>query len=57
MYSRLHSPANDIIIGYVEAKDIGIDCYGKDANKAQQDARKASHLIYTNCLDWDLQGW
>jgi hypothetical protein len=47
----------EIIIGHVEAKDLGIGLRSmKDANKAQQDRyRKAlPNLIYTNCLDWDF---
>jgi predicted helicase len=48
---------DDIAIGHVEAKNIGVSLRGmKDANKAQQDRyRKAlPNLIYTNCLDWDF---
>ncbi|MEM6890933.1 MAG: type ISP restriction/modification enzyme [Pseudomonadota bacterium] len=48
---------DDVAIGHVEAKDIGIGLRGmKDANKAQQERyRKAlPNLIYTNCLDWDF---
>ncbi|MFG0841169.1 type ISP restriction/modification enzyme [Pseudomonas sp. FYR_5] len=47
----------EIVIGHVEAKDIGVGLRGmKDANKGQQDRyRKAlPNLIYTNCLDWDF---
>jgi hypothetical protein len=47
----------DLVVGHVEAKDIGIGLRGmKDANKNQQDRyRKAlPNLIYTNCLDWDF---
>ena len=47
----------EIIIGHVEAKDLGVGLRAmKDANKAQQDRyRKAlPNLIYTNCLDWDF---
>ena len=47
----------EIVIGHVEAKDIGIGLRGmKDANKNQQDRyRKAlPNLIYTNCIDWDF---
>lgn len=47
----------EIVIGHVEAKDIGTGLRGmKDANKNQQDRyRKAlPNLIYTNCLDWDF---
>jgi hypothetical protein len=46
-----------IVIGHVEAKDIGVGLRGmRDANKNQQDRyRKAlPNLIYTNCLDWDF---
>ena len=48
---------NDVAIGHVEAKDIGISLRNmKDANKAQQERyRKAlPNLVYTNCLDWDF---
>lgn len=48
---------NDIVIGHIEAKDLGVGLRGmKDANKRQQERyRKAlSNLIYTNCLDWDF---
>ena len=47
----------DIIIGHVEAKDLGLGLRAmKDANKAQQDRYRAAlpNLIYTNCLDWDF---
>lgn len=47
----------EIVVGHVEAKDIGLGLRGmKDANKKQQDRyRKAlPNLIYTNCLDWDF---
>jgi hypothetical protein len=47
----------EIIIGHVEAKDLGIGLRAmKDANKNQQERyRKAlPNLIYTNCLDWDF---
>ena len=47
----------EIIVGHVEAKDIGIGLRGmKDANKNQQERYKnaLSNLIYTNCLDWDF---
>ena len=47
----------EIVIGHVEAKDIGIGLRGmKDANKNQQERYKKalSNLIYTNCLDWDF---
>lgn len=47
----------EIVIGHVEAKDIGIGLRGmKDANKNQQERYKKAlpNLIYTNCLDWDF---
>ena len=47
----------EIVIGHVEAKDLGIGLRKmKDANKNQQQRyRKAlPNLIYTNCLDWDF---
>jgi len=47
----------EIIVGHVEAKDLGVGLRAmKDANKGQQDRyRKAlPNLIYTNCLDWDF---
>lgn len=47
----------EIVVGHVEAKDIGVGLRGmKDANKNQQERyRKAlPNLIYTNCLDWDF---
>lgn len=47
----------DLVIGHVEAKDIGICLRGmKDANRHQQERyRKAlPNLIYTNCLEWDF---
>lgn len=47
----------EIIIGHVEAKDLGVGLRAmKDANKSQQERyRKAlPNLIYTNCLDWDF---
>lgn len=48
---------DNIHIGYLEAKDIGLDLRTmKDANKAQQQRYLAGlpNLIYTNCLDWDF---
>ncbi len=47
----------DIAIGFVEAKDVGLDLRSmKDANKEQQKRYLAAlpNLIYTNCLDWDF---
>ncbi len=47
----------DITVGYLEAKDIGIDIRKfKDANKNQFDryTKNLDNLIYTNCLDWDF---
>ncbi len=47
----------EIAVGYVEAKDIGIDLrLMKEANKKQQDRylKALPNLIYTNCLDWDF---
>jgi type I restriction-modification system DNA methylase subunit len=47
----------DLVIGHVEAKDIGVGLRGmKDSNKNQQDRYRAAlpNLIYTNCLDWDF---
>ena len=47
----------EIAVGYVEAKDIGVDLQTlKGANKAQQARYTAalSNLIYTNCLDWEF---
>lgn len=47
----------DIVIGHVEAKDIGVGLRGmKGANKQQQDRYRAAlpNLIYTNGLDWDF---
>ena len=44
-------------MGYVEAKDIGVDLQTlKGANKTQQARYTAalSNLIYTNCLDWEF---
>ena len=46
-----------IVIGHVEAKNLGIDIRGmKGDNKSQQDRYKAAlpNLIYTNALDWDF---
>ena len=47
----------ELVIGHIEAKDVGISLRGmKDANKNQQERyRKAlPNLIYTNCFDWDF---
>ncbi len=47
----------DITIGYLEAKDIGININKlKDANKNQFDryANNLDNLIYTNCIDWNF---
>ena len=47
----------EIVIGHVEAKDIGIDLRSmKGANKNQQQRylKALPNLIYTNCLDWDF---
>lgn len=47
----------EIVIGHIEAKDIGLDIRSmKDANKEQQQRylNALPNLIYTNCLDWDF---
>ncbi|WP_323141729.1 type ISP restriction/modification enzyme [Massilia phyllosphaerae] len=47
----------DLVVGHLEAKDIGISTRGmKDANKNQQERylKALPNLIYTNCLDWDF---
>ena len=49
--------SGDIAVGFVEAKDLGIDLRQmKDANRDQQKRYLAAlpNLIYTNCLDWDF---
>ncbi|MCA3437092.1 MAG: N-6 DNA methylase [Rhodobacter sp.] len=49
--------SGDIAVGFVEAKDIGLDLRQmKDANRDQQKRYLAAlpNLIYTNCLDWDF---
>jgi len=47
----------DIVVGHIEAKDLGISLDKlNDSNKAQQ-ARYVNalpNLIYTNCLDWQF---
>lgn len=48
---------DDIAVGHVEAKDVGVGLRGmKDKNKEQQDRYRAGlpNLVYTNCLDWDF---
>lgn len=48
---------DDIVIGHLEAKDVGVSLRAlKDTNKAQFERyRKAlPNLIYTNGLDWDI---
>ena len=48
---------NQIPIGHLEAKDIGIDLNKmSDANREQQDryCKALPNLIYTNCLDWNF---
>lgn len=47
----------DIVIGHIEAKDIGIALqkmkgYSKDQQERYRNA--LPNLIYTNCLDWDF---
>lgn len=47
----------DVVIGHIEAKDLGVDIRKlKDANKDQQQRylKALPNLIYTNCLDWDF---
>lgn len=47
----------EIVVGHVEAKDIGLDIRAmKDANKDQQQRylKALPNLVYTNCLDWDF---
>ncbi|WP_200281026.1 N-6 DNA methylase [Rhabdochromatium marinum] len=47
----------DIVIGHLEAKDLGVALRGmKGANKAQQERYRQAlpNLIYTNGLDWDF---
>ena len=48
---------DDVPVGYVEAKDVGLDIRKmKGANKDQQDRYRDGipNLIYTNGLDWDF---
>lgn len=48
---------NDVAIGHIEAKDLGVDIRRlKDGNKDQQQRylKALPNLIYTNCLDWDF---
>lgn len=47
----------EIVVGHVEAKDIGLDLRAmKDSNKDQQQRylKALPNLVYTNCLDWDF---
>lgn len=47
----------EIVIGHIEAKDIGLNIRAlKDGNKEQQQRylKALPNLIYTNCLDWDF---
>ncbi|WP_313138122.1 type ISP restriction/modification enzyme [Paracoccus jeotgali] len=47
----------EIVVGHVEAKDIGLDLRAmKDINKDQQQRylKALPNLVYTNCLDWDF---
>ncbi|GFZ81078.1 DNA methyltransferase [Elstera cyanobacteriorum] len=47
----------EIVVGHVEAKDIGLDLRAmRDANKDQQQRylKALPNLVYTNCLDWDF---
>ena len=47
----------DVIIGHVEAKDIGLGLRNmKHHNKEQQERylKGFPNLLYTNCLDWDF---
>jgi len=47
----------EIVVGHVEAKDIGLDLRAmKDTNKEQQQRylKALPNLVYTNCLDWDF---
>jgi Type ISP C-terminal specificity domain/N-6 DNA Methylase len=46
-----------IVIGHIEAKDVGISLTKlSDSNKAQQTRylKALPNLIYTNCLDWQF---
>ena len=47
----------EIVVGHIEAKDIGLDLRAmKDSNKDQQQRylKALPNLVYTNCLDWDF---
>jgi len=47
----------EIVIGYVEAKDLGVNLNKlNDSNKNQQARylKALPNLIYTNCLDWQF---
>lgn len=46
----------EIIIGQLEAKDVGLDIKTmRDHNKEQQRFLKAiPNMVYTDCLDWDF---
>ena len=49
--------SGEIVIGYVEAKDLHIGIRSmKDSNKVQQERYRAAlpNLIYTNGLEWDF---
>jgi len=48
---------DDIALGHIEAKDLGVDLRKmKGANLDQQKRYRAAlpNLVYTNCLDWDF---
>jgi hypothetical protein len=48
---------DNIPIGYLEAKDIGLDLRKMNPTNMAQQARYLGalpNLIYTNCLDWDF---
>ena len=47
----------DIEIGYLEAKDLGLNLRTlKGSNKEQQERylKALPNLIYTNCFDWEF---
>ncbi len=48
---------DDIVIGYLEAKDIGIDLrrlHGSNKEQQQRYLQGCPNLIYSNGLDWDF---
>ncbi len=53
----VHYGKDEITIGHIEAKDIGVDIHnlkGKNEEQLERYRKALPNLVYTNCLDWNF---